>query len=57
MRGEAITGPGAWLGSELQDDTSWIHRLDAQSVAEIDTALRRAKRVRARIPFATELDG
>ena len=55
MRREAITGPGAWLGSELQHDTSWIHRLDARSLAEIDTALRRAKEARARIPFATDL--
>lgn len=55
MRREAITGPGAWLGSELQHDASWIHHLNAQSVAEIDTTLRRAKRAGASIPFATDL--
>src|SRR5262245_63098132 len=55
MRREAITGPGAWVGSELQHDASWIHHLNAESVAEIDATVRRAKRAGARIPFATDL--
>lgn len=49
-----ITGPGAWIGREIQRDASWIHRLDAAAVAEIDAALGHAKRVGARIPFAKD---
>jgi hypothetical protein len=55
MRYEIITGPGVWLGPELQHDASWIHRLDAHFVAEIDAALQHAKRAGARIPFAADL--
>jgi hypothetical protein len=48
---DIITGPGAWIGPEIQRDPSWIHRLDAAAIAEIDAALGHAKRVRAKIPF------
>jgi hypothetical protein len=48
---DVITGPGAWIGPEIQRDPSWIHRLDAAAVAEIDAALAHAKRVGAKIPF------
>jgi hypothetical protein len=52
---QRITGPGAWVGAEIQDDGSWIYRLDAAQVEEIDAALAHAKRAGARIPFAPEL--
>jgi hypothetical protein len=55
MPHDVITGPGAWLGSELQHDASWIHRLDARAIEEIDSALARVKRAGARIPFAADL--
>lgn len=49
-----MTGPGAWIGPELQHDGSWIHRVDAAAIAEIDAALARLKRAGARIPFAAD---
>lgn len=49
-----FTGPAAWIGSAIQRDETWIHRLDAASVAEIDAALAHARRVRAQIPFAVD---
>src|SRR5262245_40322056 len=52
---EIITGPGAWLGPEIQRDESWICRLDAAAVEEIDTALDRVKRAGARIPFGRDM--
>ena len=44
---DIIAGPGAWIGSEIQYDESWIYRLDATAVAEIDAALAQAKSVGA----------
>ncbi len=49
-----ITGPGAWVGSKLQRDASWIYRLDSAALDEIDAALAHAKRVNARIPFGPD---
>jgi hypothetical protein len=54
QRREIITGSGVWFGKEIQRDESWIYRLDAQSVEEIDRALRHAKRTGARIPFSAD---
>mgnify|MGYP006166600899 CR=1 FL=1 len=36
---QPITGPAAWRGSELAGDSSWLHPLSRESVAEIDAAL------------------
>jgi hypothetical protein len=47
-----ITGPGAWIGREIQRDQVWIRRLDEAAVSEIDAALAHVKRIGARIPFA-----
>jgi hypothetical protein len=55
MMREQITGPGAWIGPQLQHDASWIYRLDAGDAAEIDAALTHARRAGARIPFAADL--
>lgn len=51
---DIITGPGAWTGAEIQHDESWIHRLSAGAVEEIDAALAHAKSMRASIPFPTD---
>jgi hypothetical protein len=51
---DTLTGPAAWIGSEIQHDEAWIHRLDAAAVEEIDAALAHAKRVGAKIPFAPD---
>ena len=49
-----ITGPGAWIGSEIQHDASWLHRLDPEAIDEIDRALAHVKRTGARIPYPAE---
>lgn len=36
---EPISGPAAWRGRDLRDRTTWVHRLDAAQVAELETAL------------------
>jgi alpha-ketoglutarate-dependent taurine dioxygenase len=41
---ELITDATAWKGPELQSDTSWIHRLDDDEIAEIDRAYREVKK-------------
>lgn len=51
---DIIAGPGAWIGPEIQRDESWVYRVDAAAVAEIDAALAQAKSVGARIPFAAD---
>ncbi|MDP2417423.1 MAG: TauD/TfdA family dioxygenase [Hydrogenophaga sp.] len=40
---QPITGPAAWRGSELVGDSSWLHPLSRESVAEIDAALAHVK--------------
>ncbi|MGI9382343.1 MAG: hypothetical protein ACR2PO_04255, partial [Methyloligellaceae bacterium] len=37
---EPVTGPEAWSGRALQDDTSWIHVLSDDEIAEIEAALQ-----------------
>jgi hypothetical protein len=51
---EIITGPGAWIGSQIQHDETWIYRFDRAALEEIDAALAHAKRAGARIPCAPE---
>lgn len=34
-----ITGPSAWYGPEMAQRTDWIHVLDDQDIAEIETAM------------------
>jgi hypothetical protein len=50
-----ITGPAAWIGPEIQNDPSWIYRLDETAVEEIDHALAHAQRAGASIPFSKDL--
>jgi hypothetical protein len=49
-----ITGPGAWIGSEIQNDPSWIYRFDAAQLEEIHAALAHAKKAQAHIPYAPD---
>ena len=51
---KVITDPGAWIGPEIQNDPSWIYRLDEWALEEIDRALAHAKRAAARIPFPVQ---
>ena len=48
---EEITGPGAWLGPDLQNDDRLIIRLDAGDIAEIDAALAAVKQAGLSVPF------
>jgi hypothetical protein len=51
---DIITGPGAWIGAEIQHAESWIYQLDAVAVEEIDAALAHARRIGAKIPFEVD---
>ena len=46
-----ITDPAAWIGPQVQHDTSWVFHFDTAAMAELDAALAYAKRSGARIPF------
>jgi len=54
VKRSALAGPAAWTGSRIQDDPSWIVRLDAAALAEIDAALEHARLAGARIPFGAD---
>ena len=41
---EPLTGPSTWRGAELANDTSWIHHLTADMVAELDAAVAEVRR-------------
>lgn len=49
-----ITSPDAWTGPQIQNDPSWIYHLNAADAAEIDVALKHARRIGARIPFPAD---
>jgi len=49
-----ITEPAAWVGPDIQDDPSWIHRFGEAELLELAQALAHAKRRGARIPFGPE---
>ena len=52
---DIITGPGAWIGSAIQRDDAWNHRLAGDDLAELDAALACARRAGAAIPFPADL--
>jgi hypothetical protein len=52
MQRQIISDPGAWVGREIQNDSSWTYHLAGEHIEEIDAALHHAKRVGVRIPFA-----
>jgi hypothetical protein len=51
---EPLAGPAVWKGPDLQNDDSWLMRLDADDVAEIDAALAHAKATGATVPFGAD---
>lgn len=51
---EKITDTAAWIGPEIQNDDSWIMRLDGTEVAEVDAALTALKASGRMIPFDKE---
>ena len=40
---QRVTGPAAWRGSDIAGETSWLHRLSADALAQIDAALEAAR--------------
>jgi len=50
-----ITTPDAWVGPDIQNDESWIVRLDAADIAEIDAGLAQAQAAGAAVPFDAAL--
>ncbi|NKB50178.1 MAG: TauD/TfdA family dioxygenase [Alphaproteobacteria bacterium] len=48
---EELSGPGVWLGPDIQNDRDWIMQLDGDDVAEIDAALAAVKAAGTPIPF------
>ncbi|HXF67548.1 MAG TPA: TauD/TfdA family dioxygenase [Burkholderiales bacterium] len=46
-----LTGPAAWRGPQLQNDSSWIYRFDDEALDELDAALRHVERAGVQIPF------
>ena len=51
---EELVGAAAWVGPEIQNDDSWIMRLDEADVAEVDAALSGLKAKGKTIPFGKE---
>lgn len=49
-----ITGPQAWMGPEIQDQTSWIARFDEVALGEIHDAVMAAEQRGLTIPFSAE---
>ncbi len=49
-----LTGPATWLGPDLADTDTWIHRIDENMVSEIDAALRSVQSAGLEIPFSKE---
>lgn len=40
---QTVTEPSAWRAAELRADRSWVHRLTAENVADLEAALARVK--------------
>jgi hypothetical protein len=49
-----LTGPAAWVGPELEKQTTWIHHVTDEDVAEVEAALRALQEKRRSIPFSAE---
>jgi hypothetical protein len=54
IRRTPLSGPSAWVGPEIQNDTDWIVHLDDAAIADIDAALRGVQAKGLNIPFDKE---
>ncbi|MDH4117161.1 MAG: TauD/TfdA family dioxygenase [Acidimicrobiia bacterium] len=54
MRRTPLSGPSAWVGPEIQNESDWIEYLDESAVAEIDAALASVESRGLQIPFSVE---
>lgn len=39
---EKIKGPSAWVASDFERDTTWVHQLSGSAIEILDSALRTA---------------
>ena len=53
---QAITGPAAWSGKEMQGDTRWIQQLTSEAIHGLDLALDQLKAKGLRFPDFTRED-
>lgn len=51
---EKLTGPGAWVGPEIQKQESWIMHLGDAEIAEVERALENVKARGRQIPFKAD---
>ena len=49
-----LTGPAAWVGPELEKETTWIHHVTEEDVAEVEAALRGLQSKGLSIPFSAD---
>lgn len=49
-----LTGPGAWVGPDIQNSPDWIYQLSEEAISDIDNALKHAKSSGVQIPFAKD---
>ncbi len=53
---EKITGPAAWRGADLANDTSWIHHLSDSAIASLEAALKGIKEKNLAFPHFSKAD-
>ena len=53
---QAVTGPAAWTGRDIQNDTSWIEHLKPQAIQSLDEALAALKAKGLSFPNFTRED-
>ena len=51
-----VDTPKAWRGEDLQQDRSWVLRLDEDDVADLETALAVAKQSNLAFPQITRAE-
>lgn len=53
---QPVSGPAAWTGKEIQNDTSWIHDLTPEAIGALDEALAALKSKGLQFPHFTHDD-
>lgn len=53
---QPVTGQAAWTGKDIQNDTSWMHHLDASQIQSLDDALASLRQKGLRFPNFTRED-
>ena len=53
---QPVSGPAAWTGQDIQNDTSWIHQLKPEAIGALDEALAALKSKGLQFPNFTRDD-